>query len=182
VLHLDTYGTIGLALKSLGAVADYLASLEQVAAPLRLRVEQPVDAGSRAGQLEALASLRRLLAERGTGVEIVADEWCNTLTDIEMFIAAGAADVIHVKTPDLGGIGNTVEALLLCRRSGRGAYCGGTCNETDRSAQVCAHVAMACGATQVLAKPGMGVDEGIMIVANEMARAEALSSRRRKAS
>ena len=33
---------------------------------------------------------------------------------------------------------------------------------------------MACEATQVLAKPGMGVDEGLMIVANEMARTAAL--------
>jgi methylaspartate ammonia-lyase len=58
--------------------------------------------------------------------------------------------------------------------AGLAAFCGGTCNETDRSAQVTAHVAMACQATQVLAKPGMGVDEGLMIVANEMARTAAL--------
>jgi methylaspartate ammonia-lyase len=37
---------------------------------------------------------------------------------------------------------------------------------------------MACEATQVLAKPGMGVDEGLMIVANEMARTAALVHRR----
>ena len=41
-----------------------------------------------------------------------------------------------------------------------------------------AHVAMACGADQVLAKPGMGVDEGLMIVGNEMARTAALAQRR----
>jgi methylaspartate ammonia-lyase len=58
------------------------------------------------------------------------------------------------------------------------AYCGGTCNETDRSAQVSAHLAMACGAAQVLAKPGMGVDEGLMIVGNEMARVATLVASR----
>jgi methylaspartate ammonia-lyase len=58
------------------------------------------------------------------------------------------------------------------------AYCGGTCNETDRSALVSAHLAMACGAGQVLAKPGMGVDEGLMIVGNEMARVAVIASRR----
>ena len=79
-----------------------------------------------------------------------------------------------MKTPDLGGIGNAVTALLLARDAGLEAYCGGTCNETDRSAQVSAHLAMACEATQVLAKPGMGVDEGLMIVGNEMARTAAL--------
>jgi oligopeptide/dipeptide ABC transporter ATP-binding protein len=35
------------------------------------------------------------------------------------------------------------------------------------------HVAMARGADQVLAKPGMGVDEGLMIAGNEMARVTA---------
>ena len=111
---------------------------------------------------------------RGSNVRIVVDEWCNTLDDVRAFVAAGAADVIHVKTPDLGSIGNAVTALLLARDAGLEAYCGGTCNETDRSAQVSAHVAMACEATQVLAKPGMGVDEGLMIVGNEMARTAAL--------
>ena len=80
--------------------------------------------------------------------------------------------------PDLGGINNTIEALLLIARNGLLAYCGGTCNETDRSAQVSAHIAMACGAAQVLAKPGMGVDEGMMIVGNEMARVTALVAAR----
>jgi methylaspartate ammonia-lyase len=177
VLHFDTYGTIGLAFADLDAVTGYLVELEAIAAPLRLRIEHPVDAGSTDAQIEAFADLRRRLAERGSAVQIVADEWCNTLSDIRRFVSAGAADVIHVKTPDLGGIGNTVEALLLARANGLGAYCGGTCNETDRSAQVSAHVAMACDATQVLAKPGMGVDEGVMIVANEMARTAALSAR-----
>jgi methylaspartate ammonia-lyase len=40
---------------------------------------------------------------------------------------------------------------------------------------------MACGAAQVLAKPGMGADEGMMIVGNEMARAAALAAARPRA-
>jgi methylaspartate ammonia-lyase len=83
--------------------------------------------------------------------------------------------------PDLGSVADTVTALLLVRDAGLAAYCGGTCNETDRSAQVSAHVAMACQAAQVLAKPGMGVDEGLMIVGNEMARTAALVAARRPA-
>jgi methylaspartate ammonia-lyase len=55
-----------------------------------------------------------------------------------------------------------------------GAYQGGTCNETDRSAQVCTQVALATRPTQILAKPGMGVDEGYMICYNEMQRVLAL--------
>ena len=85
-----------------------------------------------------------------------------------------------MKVPDLGGLDNTIESLLLVRRSGLLAYCGGSATETDRSAQVTAHVAMACGANQVLAKPGMGVDEGMMVVGNEMARVQALVASRQR--
>ena len=69
---------------------------------------------------------------------------------------------------------NTIEAVLYCKEKGIGAYQGGTCNETDRSAQVCVHCAMATKPDQILAKPGMGVDEGYMIVYNEMNRIMAM--------
>lgn len=180
VLHIDVYGTVGQAFDSdVERVADYLATLGEIAAPFQLRVEHAIDAGNRDGQIATSAALRAALKARGCGVQIVVDEWCNTLDDIRLFVAAAAADVIHVKTPDLGGINNTIEALLLVARGGLLAYCGGTCNETDRSAQVSAHVAMACSASQVLAKPGMGVDESMMIVGNEMARVTALVAARR---
>jgi methylaspartate ammonia-lyase len=179
-LHVDTYGTIGLAFDGdLERVATYLASLAKAAAPFSLWVEHPIDAGSRDGQVAVYAQLRDLLRTREIPVEIVVDEWCNTLEDIDVFTRAQAADVIHVKTPDLGGINNTIEALLLVRERGFRSYSGGTCNETDQSARVTTHVAMACGADQVLAKPGMGVDEGIMIVRNEMARTRDLVRWRR---
>ena len=80
----------------------------------------------------------------------------------------------QIKTPDLGGINNSIEAVLYCRQNGMGAYLGGTCNETNRSAEVGAHIAMATQPKQYLAKPGMGVDEGYMIVFNEMSRILAL--------
>jgi methylaspartate ammonia-lyase len=181
-LHVDTYGTPGLLFDGdVRAVAGYLARLGELCAPFDLAVEHPVDAGSRAGQLEACALLRAELAALGSGVRVVVDEWCNTLDDVRAFVAAGAADVVHVKTPDLGSLTDTVEALLLVRDAGLEAFCGGTCTETDRSAQVTAHVAMACEAAQVLAKPGMGVDEGLMVVGNEMARTAALAAARRTA-
>jgi methylaspartate ammonia-lyase len=178
-LHIDTYGTIGLAFdRDVGRMADYLGELAERAAPFSLRIEHPIDAGSREAQVRSYVELRRTLARRDIRVQLVVDEWCNTLEDIEVFVAAGAADVIHVKMPDLGGVHNTIEALLHVRRNGLTAYCGGTCNETDISARVSAHVAMACGADQILAKPGMGVDEGLMIVGNEMRRVAALVRRR----
>ncbi|WP_107706258.1 methylaspartate ammonia-lyase [Nocardioides allogilvus] len=178
-LHIDTYGTIGLAFGTdLQRVADYLALLSECAAPFKLSVEHPIDAGSRDAQVEVYAALRAVLRAKGVPVDLVVDEWCNTLEDIEAFVAAAAADVIHVKMPDLGGVNNTIEALLHVKRNGLAAYCGGTCNETDVSGRVSAHVAMACDADQVLAKPGMGVDEGLMVVGNEMARVAALARSR----
>ena len=87
--------------------------------------------------------------------------------------------VVQIKTPDLGGVNNIADAILYCNKVGIGSYCGGTCNETNRSAEVTTNIAMACGALQVLAKPGMGVDEGYMIVFNEMSRVEALVNRRK---
>ena len=139
-----------------------------------LRIEGPVDMEGREAQMQALAELTRVVDEQGIAVEIVADEWCNTLEDCVYFADNRAGHMIQIKTPDLGGINNTIEAVLYCKRKGVGAYQGGTCNETDRSAQVCVHAAMAAKPDQILAKPGMGVDEGFMIVYNEMQRILAL--------
>ena len=114
------------------------------------------------------------MAERSVRVgELVVDEWCNTLEDIEVFVAAGAADVIHVKMPDLGGINNTVEALLLACDAGSTpiAAAPGRDGPLGPGNRPCCD---GLGADQVLAKPGMGVDEGLMIVGNEMARTAAL--------
>jgi len=183
LIHLDVYGTLGVAFGGdTERIATYLARLAAVAAPLQLRVEHPLDAGSRDAQVAAMAALRRTLSARKVPVQLAVDEWCNTAADIAVFVAAGAADVVHVKVPDLGGLNNTIESLLLVRRAGLRAYCGGSATETDRSAQVTAHVAMACAADQVLAKPGMGVDEGMMVVGNEMARVEALVRSRQERS
>jgi len=181
VLHLDVYGTIGMVFGTdAPAIADYLARLEKAAAPFKLRIEGPMDAEEREKTMLALCELTRIVDERGINVEIVADEWCNTLEDIKYFADNRAGHMVQIKTPDLGGIGNIVEAVLYCKERGIGAYQGGTCNETDRSAQVCVHLAMATGPDQILAKPGMGVDEGYMIVFNEMQRILALAKLRKK--
>ena len=53
-------------------------------------------------------------------------------------------------------------------------------NETNISAQTTTNIAIACMADQCLAKPGMGVDEGYMIVRNEMNRVLAIANSRNK--
>lgn len=180
VLHLDVYGTLGLAFgHDLEQMVAFCRRAEAAAAPLRLRLEGPMDMEERELQVQALRELTARLHAAGIGVEVVADEWCNTLADIKYFAEQRAGDMLQIKTPDLGGINNVIEAVLYCQRLGIGAYQGGTCNETDRSAQVCVHLAMATRPVQILAKPGMGVDEGLMIVYNEMERILALRRARR---
>ncbi len=177
VMHMDVYGTIGVVFgnKNYTAMADYIEKLGEIAKPFKLRIEGPMDCDStREEQIEALSGLTRELDRRGCDVELVADEWCNTLEDIKLFADNKAGHMIQIKTPDLGGVNNTIEAVLYCKEKGIGAYQGGTCNETDRSAQVCVHCAMATQPKQILAKPGMGVDEGYMIVYNEMNRIMAM--------
>ncbi len=182
VLHIDCYGTIGQIFgnNNYSAMADYLAKLEEIAKPFHLRIEGPMDCDcDRATQLEALAGLTAELDRRGINVELVADEWCNTLEDIKLFADHKAGHMVQIKTPDLGGINNTIEAVLYCKEKGIGAYQGGTCNETDRSCHVCVHCAMATQPDQILAKPGMGVDEGFMLTYNEMQRIIAIRKARK---
>lgn len=179
IFHVDVYGTIGRIFnQDLEKMADYLKTLEEAAKPFLLRIEGPMDVGERTKQMEALRDLTQILDDRNINVELVADEWCNTYDDVVYFADNKAGHMIQVKTPDLGGVNNSIEAILYCKEKGIGAYLGGTCNETNRSAEVCTNIGMACGAKQVLAKPGMGVDEGFMIVNNEMNRVLALAKRR----
>ncbi len=182
-LHIDVYGMIG---ELFGApydrpeVVEYFADLEAAADPLPIQIEGPMDVGEREAQIDAMCELREGLAEAGVGVDIVADEWCNTFEDVQAFVDAGAADVVQVKTPDLGGVHRSGQAVRYCEGTDTRAYLGGTCNETETSARACAHVALATDAAQVLAKPGMGFDEGYMIVENEMRRTVARRTRERR--
>lgn len=180
-LQIDVYGTIGdFNNNDTEKMVEYFRKLEEVAKPFHLRIEGPMDIGDREGQIEALSKLTRRLDEEGIKVELVADEWCNTLEDVIDFAKVKAGHMIQIKTPDLGGINNTIQAVIECRNYGVKAYCGGTCNETSRSAEILVNCSMGVGADQILAKPGMGVDEGIMIANNEMNRVLRLIKRTKK--
>ncbi len=171
ILHIDVYGTIGAIFNTDNEkMADYIETLANAARPFKLRIEGPMDVENREQQIEALRALTEEIDLRNIPVEIVADEWCNTLEDIKLFADKKAGHMVQIKTPDLGGVNNIVDAVLYCKEKNIGAYVGGTCNETNRSAEVTTNISLACGADQVLAKPGMGFDEGYMIVNNEMNR------------
>ncbi|MDG5759570.1 methylaspartate ammonia-lyase [Natronococcus sp. A-GB1] len=181
--HIDVYGMIGEIFGppyDRDEVVDYFGALENAAAPYPIQIEGPMDVGDREAQIEAMVELREGLADAGVGVDIVADEWCNTFEDVRAFVDRGAADVVQIKTPDLGGIHRSGQAVRYCEGTDTRAYLGGTCNETETSARACAHVALATDAAQVLAKPGMGFDEGYMIVENEMRRTVARRTREQR--
>jgi len=177
-LHFDVYGMVGLefGLNS-DAVADFLGAAEKRAGCLPLCIESPVDFGSETAQVDGYAELRARLRAVGSSVRIAVDEWCNTLDDIATFASAGAADIIQIKMPDLGGLDRSVVAVELCKAHGVGAFLGGSCVETDLSARASVHIAVATQADMQLAKPGMGVDEGLSIVRNEQSRLLALLGR-----
>lgn len=171
IIQIDVYGTIGVAFNlDIDKMTDYMIKLEQAVAPLQLQIEGPVDTDNKEETMNYLKEIRIALEKKGSNVKIVADEWCNTLEDIKYFADNKAGHILQIKTPDLGGINNTIEAALYCNAKGIGSYIGGTCNETNISAEITTHIAVATNALQILAKPGMGVDEGLMIMKNEMNR------------
>ena len=178
-IHLDVYGTLGeLFAEKLAPLADYLGRLAQAAQPYDLLVESPIIANTQETQIAGFKKLRSLLKEKGIAVGLIADEWCNTLEDIKLFADTAASDYVQIKTPDLGGINNTIEAVIYCRSKKMGSSLGGTANETDHSARICTHIGLACSPDFMLSKPGLGVDEALMIQANEMARTLAILATR----
>ena len=182
-IHLDVYGTIGeLFGGDIDAIAVYLGELEAAVRPHELLLESFVIAANREAQIEAFRSLRAAIGRQDSQVKIIVDEWCNTLDDIKAFADAGAADYAQIKTPDLGGINNTIEAVLYARENGMGCCLGGSGNETDQSARITAQIGLACQPDFLLSKPGFGGDEALMIQTNEMVRALALIDASRRVS
>lgn len=170
-IHLDTYGTIGVAFgNDLEAIADYLQEVAEAVSPLELLIESPIIAATKAEQIELYVELKKKTHRRDKRPKVIVDEWCNTLEDIKEFADAGAGDMIQVKTPDLGGIQNSIAAIVYCKKHAMGTSLGGTANETDQSSRITAHVGLACQPNFLLGKPGLGGDEALMIQGNEMER------------
>jgi methylaspartate ammonia-lyase len=179
-IHVDLYGTLGeLFEMKVEPLADYLGKLRKESGAYKLLVESPMIAKTQDEQIEKFSALRSLLKQKGIDVGIIADEWCNTLDDIRLFARAAASDFVQIKTPDLGSIHNTIEAVLYCKQNAMGACLGGTANETDHSTRISTHMGLACQPDFMLSKPGLGADEALMIQTNEMARTLAILQARR---
>lgn len=180
-IHLDVHGLLGRIYENnLGRILGYLYRLESHVKPYPLRIESPIVMDTREAQIETMKTLREYVQFRKMGVELVADEWVNTLDDVRAHLAARAADMIHVKMPHLGSVHNSVDAVLSCREAEVGALLGGSCTETDSSARVSAHVAMAALPDVAMAKPGEDVTAGIALLQNEIARTLATIRRARR--
>lgn len=178
-LHLDVYGNIGDKFcNDVSKMVNYFREIEELARPYALLIEQPVDMESKGQQIKKMKELREAIKEEGISVKIINDCWADTLDDIKQFVDAQAMDMIQIKCPDLGGVNNIIEAVLYCKTRKVGAYLGGSCCETDTSAKVSMHIALATEPDLVLAKPGMGVDEAYMICYNEIQRTRAIIASR----
>jgi len=177
-MHFDVYGTIGMAFnEDLNRVADYLGVLEKEAKPFELIIEMPIDVGSKEKQMVGMKALKGILMKKGINVKLMVDEWCNDLQGLKEWVDTNSTDKINVKTIVLGGIHNIVESILYCNKNNIGSMMGGTCNETDMSAMAMANIAMATQPEAIAARPGMGVDEGLMTIYNEMQRVLALKKK-----
>ena len=171
-IHLDVHGALGkVCQNNLGKVFGKLYGLETAAKPYPLRVESPVIMDTREEQIKAMRRLREYVRTRNDmSLKLVVDEWANTLDDIWAFVNAMSVDMVQIKMPNLGGVHNTIEAVAKCKYGGVMPFLGGSCAETDVSARVAVHVALATRPEMILARPGMGVDEAVSLVQNEMAR------------
>jgi len=174
-IHIDAYGLIGQIFDhDPKRIAAYAAELGRCAEGFSFCLETPVLMDSRSAQIEQFAAIRRELERSGSGVQLIVDEWANDTDDIRAFVDARATHMVNVKSPDLGSIHRAAEAIVACKSGGVRPILGGSCNDTDISGKAMCHVALATQPAWILARPGMGLDEGFQIVHNEMARTLAL--------
>ncbi|MCB0403265.1 MAG: methylaspartate ammonia-lyase [Bdellovibrionales bacterium] len=173
VFHFDVHGGLDLVFDGdRDRILEFLCRLAEACSPFRVRVESPLQATSREEMLQSYRTLHDAL--RKGPVELVADEWANTLDDIKVFAEAGVVDMIHIKMPDLGSVHNTIRAIETCQKNAVASLLGGSCVETYMSSSIAAPIALALRPTLLMAKSGMGVNEAVSSLNNEMLRELAL--------
>lgn len=171
VIHLDVHGALGAAFKNqVDKMTEYLGRLARACHPFRLRVESPVILATRDKQLEVFQQLHKALKKASIPVGLVVDEWVNSVEDVALFAGGSAVDMVHIKMPSFGGLHHSLEAVRVCRSLGVDSLLGGSCIETDLSTRTAVQLGLAVQPSVFLVKPGMGINEGISMVRNEMAR------------
>ncbi|MEY4630120.1 MAG: hypothetical protein RIQ81_240 [Pseudomonadota bacterium] len=174
VITLDFHGAAGTLFSNDPArLAAFILELEGRCKPFALHIESPIVMDSFEEQVPALVSLRRELRLRNSKVKIIADEWANTLGQMEALATAGGVDGIHIKMPDTGSLLDSGRAVQLCHRHKLFALLGGSCTETAVSATLAVHLAAATCPDALLVKPGISFDEGFSLVSLEMSKIKA---------
>ncbi len=172
VVHLDVHGAIGKIFENNPKrIADYVRDLEAAVKPYHLRLESIALGNTQEETLNLFSDIKKEMTALALTTVLVADEWANTKEDILKVAQSGVVGMVHIKMPDLGGIEETMAAVLGVKKFKVATLLGGSCIETDLTARVSVHVALACQPTALLTKPGMGIDENIQIMGNEMNRA-----------
>ena len=176
VIHLDVHGAFGKIFNlDVAEIAKFLLKVETVLLPYQLRIESPLLGSSREEHLGLISKLDEELRKLGSKTVLAIDEWANTYDDIKYFVDNGFSGMIHIKMPDLGIVAEVIDAVLYCKKNSVKVLLGGSCIETEISSKIGTHIAMITRPDFVLARPGMGIDEAIMLTHNEMHRVAALS-------
>lgn len=170
-LHFDFHSALGRMFENrLEQVGEYLAGIVGACKGLKVYFEDPMLSSTTQEAIEQMGRIRGWLRSHSIECGLIADQWANGREPMEAFLKAGVADSIQIKMPDNGSLKTTIWALQQCRETGTLPYLGGSNNETDISSRASVHVGVALGAWRMLSKPGMGFDEGVMVMTNELQR------------
>ena len=149
-------------------VAEFIDKLSRRCQPFDLHVESPVVESTFEAQIQRLLELKTAMRAHGTKARIIADEWANSLAQIEKLSVDKIVDGIHIKMPDTGSLLDSGRAVRICKENGLFVILGGSCTETVTSSRLAAHLGMATGPDAILVKPGISFDEGFSVMKNEL--------------
>ena len=170
-LTLDFHGALDTAFNhDLTLISTFIATMAKEALPHRLHVESPIVGKTLDDHATRFAEIRKQLTSKAPDTRIIADEWANEVSDIDLLIRTKAVDGIHIKMPDTGSLSECAKAVSMCKNNSIFSLLGGSCTETDIGARMSAHLALATRPDALLVKPGMGFDESHSLLFNEMAR------------
>ncbi|MFW7343355.1 methylaspartate ammonia-lyase [Pollutimonas sp. H1-120] len=182
-LHFDFHSSLGRMFDNdEDKICDYLSKIVRLAGHHQVYFEDPTVSSSASEACERMASLRHRLDASGPKCKLIADEWVNNPGEMLRFAKAKAAHAFQIKSPDNGSLVNTIQAIQTCKEHDVLPYLGGSCNETDISVRATVHVGIALGAWRMFTRPGLGFDEGLMVVTNETNRGMAQLNRTKESS
>jgi methylaspartate ammonia-lyase len=125
-LHLNVNGGLGrLYQNNNGKILGALYGLQRVAAPLTLRIEDPVLDDDFQARSRMLAEIRDLLRMRSMSLQLVAGAGISELGDVETLLNANAAHMIRLSMVRLGTIHETMTAIIACQDQGFGVLLSG---------------------------------------------------------